>query len=289
MTARDRWLLRMLAEHRVFTTPQITALCFGSQRVTRARLQMLHNHRAVHRARPLAEVGSHPHHWTLDTVGAAVLAAEDGLSLAASRWRRDHAHAVLHSASLAHTVGTNWVFTTLVAHARAHPEAALLSWWSEKRCTAHFGDVVRPDGYAHWRQNSRQIEFFVEYDTGTEPLPTVAAKTVRYAELADVTGQTIPVLFVVPSARREQALRQALPGTAPPVPVATTSTDLLTTAGGAAGPCWQSVGRTRARLDLAGLANTWQLADPARPLSATADPDPAPDPTPPAPVQAAAA
>jgi hypothetical protein len=287
LTTRDRWLLRMLAEHRVFTTPQITALCFTSERVTRSRLQMLHLHHALHRARPLAPVGSHPYHWVLDTAGAAVLAAEDGISLKESRWRRDHAHAVLHSASLGHTVGVNGVFCGLVAHARANPATRLVAWWGERRCGGHVGDVVRPDGYAHWHTGRRHVEFFLEYDTGTESLPILVRKIDKYAELGRITGLTIPVLFVLPTARREANLRHAVSDIQ--TPAATTNTDALNAAGDASGPCWQPIGRRGPRLDLPGLADASALPNPPRPLSAAPDPDPAPDPTPPTSTGAAAA
>jgi len=63
LTARDRWLLRMLHEHRVLTTIQITELAFGTIRAASARLTTLYQHRAIDRFRPLAPAGSAPLHW----------------------------------------------------------------------------------------------------------------------------------------------------------------------------------------------------------------------------------
>ncbi len=85
LTARDRWLLRMLHEHRVLTTTQITQLAFGTTRAATARLITLYQHRAVDRFRPLAPAGSAPLHFVLDEAGAAVLAAEDGITTARAR------------------------------------------------------------------------------------------------------------------------------------------------------------------------------------------------------------
>lgn len=64
----------------------------------------------------------------------------------------------------------------LVAHAR-HPDTTgtLTAWWSETRCTRHFGDHVRPDGYGRWTDNDTDMEWFLEYDFGTEDLGTQLA------------------------------------------------------------------------------------------------------------------
>ena len=55
LTARDRWLLRMLHEHRVLTTTQITWLAFGTTRAATARLLTLYQLRAIDN-----RVGHHP-------------------------------------------------------------------------------------------------------------------------------------------------------------------------------------------------------------------------------------
>src|ERR1700730_19328362 len=76
LTARDRWLLRMLHEHRVLTTTQITELAFGTTRAATARLLTLYTHQAIDRFRPLARTGSAPWHFVLGPAGAHVLAAD---------------------------------------------------------------------------------------------------------------------------------------------------------------------------------------------------------------------
>ena len=152
LTARDRWLLRMLHEHRVLTTTQITQLAFGTTRAATARMATLYQYRAVDRFRPLAPAGSAPLHFILDDAGAAVLAAEDGITPGDLGYRRDRALAIALSPRLAHTTGANGFFTTLAAAARAsRGQAALDCWWSERRCAAIWGDLARPDGYGRWR------------------------------------------------------------------------------------------------------------------------------------------
>ena len=70
LTARDRWLLRMICEHRVLTTGQVTQLAFGTGRAATARMTTLYQYRAVDRFRPLAATGSSPLHFILDEAGA---------------------------------------------------------------------------------------------------------------------------------------------------------------------------------------------------------------------------
>jgi len=271
LTARDRWLLRMLHEHRVLTTTQIAQLAFGTTRAATARLITLYQHRAIDRFRPLAPAGSAPLHFVLDEAGAAVLAAEDGITAAELGYRRDRALAVALSAQLAHTTGANGFFTTLAAAARASGgHTALDCWWSERRCAAVWGDLARPDGYGRWREQSPggaafAVDFFLEFDNGTENLGRVVAKLAGYAGLAARTGIPTPVLFWLPSPRREAALRARLAGppphvtphaasaaAIPGVPVATAAPG--TAAEGPAGAAWLPAGSPGPRLRLIQLA-----------------------------------
>ena len=187
LTARDRWLLRMICEHRVLTTGQITQLAFGTTRAATARMTTLYQYRAVDRFRPLAAAGSSPLHFVLDEAGAMLVAAEDGITPADLGYRRDRAMAVALSPRLAHDVGANGIFTALAAAARASGgQAELECWWSERRCAAAWGDHARPDGYGRWREQTpgqppAVTDFFLEYDTGTENLPRLIAKLAGYA------------------------------------------------------------------------------------------------------------
>jgi len=222
LTARDRWLLRMICEHRVLTTAQITQLAFGTSRAATARMTTLYQYRAVDRFRPLAPAGSSPLHFILDEAGAMLLAAEDGITAADIGYRRDRSMAIALSPRLTHNTGANGIFTQLAAAARASSgQRALECWWGERRCAAAWGDHTRPDGYGRWSEQApgqppATIDFFLEYDTGTEPLSRVAAKLAGYAALAARTGITTPVLFWLRSPRREAALHARLAGPPPP-------------------------------------------------------------------------
>lgn len=236
LTPRDKWIARMLWEHKVLTAHQITALAFPSVRSGRMRLRELYLAGVLDRFQPFVTLGTAPMHYVLAPAGAAVLAAEDGLDIKELGYRHDRAFGIAHSLRLAHTVGVNEWFTALVGRAR-HPHPGerieLAAWWSETRCARHFGDLIKPDGYGRWQQHDRQVEWFLEYDFGTEPLGKLAGKLAGYAALAQATGITTPLLVWLPTSRREAAARHALarawrelddPHT---VPIATAAAELL--------------------------------------------------------------
>jgi hypothetical protein len=148
----------------------------------------------------------------------------------------------------------NGLFAALFAVARRHPAAELSIWWSEQRCIAKWGGYARPDGYGRWREGSAEADFFVEYDTGTEPLGRVAAKLDGYADLARDDGVLTPILIWTTTAKREANLHRQLRGA--PVPVATATP---AASGdhrlGPAGPIWLPAGQAEAtRLPLVALA-----------------------------------
>jgi Replication-relaxation len=270
ITPRDRWLLRMICEHRVLTTTQVTQLAFGTPRAATARLLTLTRLRAVDRFRPLARSGSAPWHHVLDDAGAVILAAEDGITPAQLGYRRDRVLAIALSPQLAHATGANDVLCALAAGARAG-HGTLGCWWGERRCAALWGDLARPDAYGRWREPApggvAETEFFLEYDTGTEDLPRLVAKLTGYRMLAARTAITTPVLFWLPSPRREAALHDRLTaattaGMITQVPVAT-ATPALAGTEGPAGAVWLPAGRPGPRLRLAQLTTAWPAAAPA--------------------------
>ncbi|MBN6034124.1 replication-relaxation family protein [Amycolatopsis sp. 195334CR] len=283
LTTRDKWLLALLHEHRVLTTPQIQDAAFPSGRSARQRVLDLYLWRAVSRFQPFRQLGSAPMHYVLGPAGAAVLAAEHGLEVRDLGYRHDRAMAIAHNQRLAHTVGVNDVFTSLIARARHSTGEAMVAWWSEARCARHFGDLVIPDGYGRWRTRhrgggAREVEWFLEFDTGTESLTKVGRKLAGYARLAESTGIATPVLVWLPTTRREAGARTALArvhaGLDDPraVPVATAAAELLDPAAPHPSPAeavWLPLTSARAdragpRYSLADLADAWPgLAPPA--------------------------
>ncbi|MDO0934154.1 replication-relaxation family protein [Streptomyces sp. DG2A-72] len=237
LTERDRWLARMLYEHRVLTTHQIVEMAWPSVRAANMRLLRLYRWRLIDRFQPFVTYGTAPMHYVLDLAGAALLAREDGLELRDLDYRLDRATGIAYSLHLAHTVGTNGFFRALVARSR-RPDTSgrLTAWWSETRCARHFGDIVRPDVYGLWHENSptpAALEWFLEFDFGTERPDRLGRKLAGYAKLAATTGITTPVLVWVPTTRREARVRRALAAALADlddpslVPVATSSADFL--------------------------------------------------------------
>ncbi|WP_418156069.1 replication-relaxation family protein [Actinoalloteichus caeruleus] len=307
LTPRDKWITRMLWEHRVLTSHQITAMAFPSFRSGRMRLRELYTWGVLDRFQPFVTVGSAPMHYVLAPAGAAVLAAEDGVDAKEMGYRHDRAFGIAHSLRLAHTVGVNEWFTSLIDRAVRHHEGeermTLAAWWSEARCARHFGDLVKPDGYGRWQHGGRHIEWFLEYDFGTEVLAKLAGKLAGYAALAEATGITTPVLVWLPTSRREATARRVLARTwreldnPLSVPVATAAAELLTRESASPSPAdavWLPVGTStgESRLPLAELLDAWpHVVPPVTPsketacaASTTSSTVPPPPPMPPAPV-----
>lgn len=262
LTPRDRWIIRMLHEHRVLTSTQITALAFPSFRSGRQRLRELYCWNVIDRFQPFITLGTAPMHYVLAPAGATVLAAEHGLTVQDLGYRHDRALAISHNLRLAHTIGVNNWFTALIQHACAHPSATVDAWWSEARCAHHFGDLVRPDAYGRYGAQGSQIEFFLEFDLGTETLAKVAGKLAGYARLAAATAITTPVLVWLPTTLREAAARRLLIRThreldqPAAVPVATAAADLLNphpAHPSPADPVWLSIGPIGGELVRRGL------------------------------------
>ncbi|MCE7010052.1 replication-relaxation family protein [Kibdelosporangium philippinense] len=300
LTPRDRWIIRMLHEHRVLTSHQITALAFPSFRSGRMRLRELYLWSVVDRFQPFISVGTAPMHYVLAPAGASVLAAEDGLDVKDLGYRHDRAFGVAHSLRLAHTVGVAEWFTALVDRARhSDPDerTALAAWWSEARCGRHFGDLIKPDAYGRWSTAGGQIEFFLEYDFGTEALSKLAGKLAGYAALAEATGITTPLLVWLPTSRREAAARRLLHRAwrelddPQSVPVATAAAELLNPQIAHPSPAdeiWlplDAVGGTSYRRMLHRLLDAWPYVPPPNSApgtdSAARTDSPAPTPMPP--------
>ena len=237
LTERDRELLRVLDRVGVLTAPQIAAMFFDSGSRARARLALLHDTLGVvERFRPHSPAwGSEPFHSVLGRHGAGVLAAERGdePATAERRWSTGRMIALSGSQRLRHTVGVNGFFASLAGEAR-RGGGELARWMTEREAAKACGasgfaaGIVRPDGWAIWRDGGDELEFFLEYDRGTETLAALAAKLPGYESLEADRGVAAWVLFAFPTARREGTARRAL--AAATVAVATAALD------GSAGP-----------------------------------------------------
>ncbi|MEZ0107932.1 hypothetical protein ABH920_001924 [Catenulispora sp. EB89] len=257
LTERDRQILHLLGQHQVLTTHQITHAFFGNSRVARRRIQVLDEVGLLDCFRPPLPVGTNPKHCVLTALGAQAVASLDQESDLVPP-RAVLAERIALRPDLKHLVGVNDVFCSLLGSARETREASLDLWLSERACAKAWGTYVRPDGFGRWREGTRSIDFFLEYDTGVENSAQILAKLPGYEAMTAATGISTPVLFWLHSARREHGLRQRLARAGSPVPIATASGD--STAAAPADAVWQRVGTKadgRVRLiDLGGGASS---------------------------------
>jgi hypothetical protein len=245
LTERDLLLMDWLHDHGVLTTPQIAHALYPSLDFAQKRLTKLVALGVIDRFRPQRPVGgSYPFHYVLDQLGTDIVTAhrpyQDPPRRGQAKARRRH---LTYRANLPHLLGVNGFFTDLAGHARTHPGSSLDRWWSPSQCQApgvfdvpgggfHGYLPVRPDGHGIWSENGAQVAFWLEYDTGTEPLGTLAAK-VRGYDFPNHAWNSLPpelrcwpVLFSLHSSGRQLHFHQRLAHTSADVPVATTARDL---------------------------------------------------------------
>jgi hypothetical protein len=211
LTERDRQLCRLLADHRVLTSHQLTDLAFNQLDTAEDRLRTLAALGVLDRFRPRRDTGSAPYHYVLGPLGAAVLAAERDIGVAELGYRRATSLAIAHHRRLPQLLRGNGFFTALAGYARRHAAAELVLWWSARRCQATWGALVQPQGFGRWRERSAVLDFFLECDSATDAPGHLTAALASYDELARATPQLATVTLVwMTSAEREDEFRRAV-------------------------------------------------------------------------------
>ncbi|WP_328853276.1 replication-relaxation family protein [Micromonospora globbae] len=225
ITDRDRHLLHLLDDHHVLTTDQIHRLFFQARRTCQIRLSELHALGLLDRFRfARTGGGSHPWHWTLGHNGHRFQAAAHDRPEPTARASRQRVHRLSANPRLTHLVTVNEFFVRLRAHTRRQPQARLDRWWSESTTTKQFRTITA-DGHGLWSLGDTTVGFWLEADTGTEPLHRLIAKLDRYATMSRRTGVRYPVLFWLDRPRREEHLHQLLRHSEVTVATATHDTD----------------------------------------------------------------
>jgi hypothetical protein len=92
------------------------------------------------------------------------------------------------------------------------------------------------------------MPFFLEYNTGTEPLNTLVNKLDGYRTLLDQLGRAWPILFWLHSSARERNLRIRLADLPARVPIVTGARDLGLSP---AAEVWTTAGTSGSRVALA--------------------------------------
>jgi len=265
LTDRDRLLLGWLADHQVLTTFQIAHALFGSLDFAQRRLLKLYRLGLVDRFRTLrAGGGSYPWHYVLDQIGAEFVAASRGEKPPRPAETVERKRRVAASRTLGHRLGVNQFFTDLAGYTRTQPQARLERWWSEQQCARpgafamSLVSPVRPDGHGVFAEDGRRLAFFLEWDSGGEPLRILVSKLSGYASHVRKGGRGWPVLFSLPTVVREGNLHRMLQEVNAVLPLATTARDSLDADGGPADAVWLVHGGSdapRRLIDLAGLGD----------------------------------
>jgi hypothetical protein len=213
ITGRDRQLLQLLDDHQVLTTDHITRLLFIAPRTTRHRLAELLGLGLLDRFRfARSGGGTDPYHWVLGYQGQRFQAAVHGEPEPTARASRQRIARLSANPRLSHLLLVNEFFVRLAEHARRRPEAFLDRWWSEQGSKQFKSSkvVINPDGHGLWTRNETTAGFWLEADTGTEPLTRVLSKLDGYRRFAAGGGPRYPVLFWVASPIREEHLHRLL-------------------------------------------------------------------------------
>jgi hypothetical protein len=223
ITPRDRLLLQLLDDHHVLTTGQIHRMLFIARRTCQLRLNELAALGLVERFR-FARVGggSQPWHWALGHNGHRFQAAAHQRDEPTPRASNQTVQRLSANPRLPHLLLTNEFFVRLTEHTRRHPDTRLDRWWSEQVTTKQYRTITA-DGHGIWTTAATTVGFFLEADTGTEPLGRLIAKLDRYARLVRRGGPNYPVLFWLGTEQREEHLHRLLPGQHASVTVATST------------------------------------------------------------------
>lgn len=224
LTERDQLICVDLHEHRVLTTDQLFELHFSSPQRARARLSELHQMGVIWRNRPRTRLGSLPWHYTLDEVGAWLVAEHLGVELRAVAYRNDQKRSLVDNPRLRHTRAANSFFTRMFhVTRRTQVPIRVGEWRGEAWCVRRWQELVRPDGFARLEGPGGSLELLLELDLGTENRGRLEDKMERYRVLSRAATAPDVVLFCFPGEARETSARVVLGGT--PMPVATATLD----------------------------------------------------------------
>lgn len=116
LVERERWLLQLLADHRVLTTDQIAAIAFGSVRRAQDRLRILRQLGVLFAFRHSYQgSGTLPFYTMLGYEGARMIAAAREEKPPTPGTHREFLERVAASPSLSHLVGANQFSCDLLA------------------------------------------------------------------------------------------------------------------------------------------------------------------------------
>jgi hypothetical protein len=212
LDARERAVLLAIYEHKVLLTEHLKAMFFGSLRRAQDRLRHLAQRGLIDTWYPPQPrgMGKASGHHTLTESGAQVMASLLGVARSELRYVVRNEEDREQDSYLAHRLGVNEFFSALIEAGRANDGHGLAKWVPER--TVRTGEGwIRPDGFGVYLHPGGALDFYLEYDRGTETTRQLANKLAGYIGIArDWTEQGAEhfpcVLIVVPNQRRERVV-----------------------------------------------------------------------------------
>ncbi len=215
LDTRERAVLVAIFEHKVLLTEHLKAMFFGSPRRAQDRLRHLARRGLIDTWYPSQPrgMGKASGHHTLTESGAQVVASLFGIARSELRYVVRNEEDREQDSYLAHRIGVNEFFCTLIEAGRAHDAHGLAKWVPERTVKTSDG-WIRPDGFGVYLHLGGALDFYLEYDRGTETTRQLANKLAGYIGVArDWTEQGAEhfpcVLIVVPNHRRERVVAAA--------------------------------------------------------------------------------
>jgi Replication-relaxation len=165
-------------------TEHLKAMFFGSLRRAQDRLRNLAKRGLIESWYPPQPrgMGKASGHHTLTESGAKVVALLLGIARSELRYVIRNEENREQDSWLAHRLGVNEFFCALIEAGRKIEGHGLAKWVPER--TVRTGDGwIRPDGYGVFLRPGGALDFYLEYDRGTETTRQLANKLAGYIGL----------------------------------------------------------------------------------------------------------
>jgi hypothetical protein len=215
LDARERAVLVAIYEHKVLLTEHLKVMFFGSVRRAQDRLRHLAQRGLIETWYPPQQrgMGKASGHHTLTESGAQVVVSLLGIARSELRYVVRNSEDREQDSYLAHRIGVNEFFCTLIEAGRTNDDHGLAKWVPERTVRTSDG-WIRPDGFGVYLHPGGALDLYLEYDRGTETTRQLANKLAGYIRVArDWTEQGAEhfpcVLIVIPNRRRERVVAAA--------------------------------------------------------------------------------
>lgn len=212
LDARERAVMLAIYQHKVLLTKHLKAMFFGSLRRAQDRLRQLAQLGLIETWYPPQprRTGKAPGHHTLTESGAQLVASLLGIARSELRYVDRNQEDREQDSYLSHRIGVNEFFCALIEAGRANDGHGLAKWVPERTVRIAEG-WIRPDGFGVLLHPNGALDFYLEYDRGTETMRQLANKLAGYIGVArEWTEQGAEhfscVLIVVPNHRRERVM-----------------------------------------------------------------------------------